>query len=309
MKAGSRSKGIGRGRRGRESGPAAENPFAQFDEAPGSPPARAPTSAPASLATPKPAPKPAVKPRPAPPPRVDPSLNPRTHAKRAALRPPGARPRQRLRRVVGLTVLFLLVMPAMPVLLLRIVPPPASAMMLKRWIDAHAAGRDFELQYHWVSARKISASLRAAVVTSEDQRFYEHGGFDWKELRNALDQWRDGGSLRGASTISQQVAKNLFLWPGRSFLRKVFEAWFTFWIEWLWPKQRILEVYLNIAEMGDGTFGAEAAARRYFKRPAAQLNAHESALLAALLPSPLRSNPANPSQHLGKRQRWILRQI
>ncbi len=310
MKAGSRSKGIGRGRRGRESGPAAENPFARFDEAPGSPPARAPTSAaPASAATPTPAPKPTVKPRPAPPARVDPSPNPRTHAKRVAVRPPGAGPRQRLRRVVGLTVLFFLVMPAMPVLLLRIVPPPASAMMLKRWVDAQAAGRDFDLQYHWVSSKKISPSLRAAVVASEDQRFYDHAGFDWKELQNALDEWRDGGSLRGASTISQQVAKNLFLWPGRSFLRKVFEAWFTFWIEWLWPKERILEVYLNIAELGDGVFGAEAAARRYFKHPAATLVPHESALLAAMLPSPLRSNPKNPSTYLRQRQRWILRQL
>lgn len=288
MKAGSRAKGIGRGRRGRESGSDAENPFAPFEESPASLP-RA-TSAP-----------------------LDTGPNVQGNRKPIATPPPGpgARPspRQRLRRAVALAVLFFLVMPAMPVLLLRVVPPPASTMMVKRWVDARSAGRDFDLQYDWVSSKKIARSLRAAVVASEDQRFYDHGGFDWKELGNAVDEWRGGGSLRGASTISQQVAKNLFLWPGRSFLRKVFEAWFTLWIEWLWPKERILEVYLNIAEMGDGVFGAEAASRRYFKHPAATLVPHESALLAAMLPSPLRSNPANPSGYLRARQRWILRQM
>jgi len=199
--------------------------------------------------------------------------------------------------------------PAVPVALLRFIPPLTSAMMIQRWWEARVEDRDFDLEYHWVPAEKIASSFRAAVVASEDQRFYEHAGFDWKELQNALDEWRDGGSLRGASTISQQVAKNLFLWPGRSFLRKIFEAWFTVWIEWLWPKERILEVYLNIAEFGDGTFGAEAAARRYFKHSAADLNAHEAALLAATLPSPLRSNPLNPSSYLRERQRWILRQM
>jgi monofunctional biosynthetic peptidoglycan transglycosylase len=200
-------------------------------------------------------------------------------------------------------------MPAVPVTLFRFVPPPASAMMLKRWVDARIDGRAFDLDYDWTPREQIARSLRRAVVASEDQRFYDHAGFDWKELQNALDEWRDGGSLRGASTISQQVAKNLFLWPGRSFLRKIFEAWFTIWIEWIWPKQRILEVYLNIAELGDGIFGAEAASRRYFKHPAAKLVPHESALLAAALPSPLRSNPANPSAYLRKRQGWILRHL
>ncbi|MBK7951422.1 MAG: monofunctional biosynthetic peptidoglycan transglycosylase [Deltaproteobacteria bacterium] len=220
-----------------------------------------------------------------------------------------ASPRRRLGRLFAYTALFLIVMPAVPVTLFRFVPPPASAMMLKRWVDARIEGRVFDLDYDWTPREEIARSLRRAVVASEDQRFYDHAGFDWKELQNALDEWRDGGSLRGASTISQQVAKNLFLWPGRSFLRKVFEAWFTIWIEWIWPKQRILEVYLNIAELGDGVFGAEAASRRYFKHSAAKLVPHESALLAAALPSPLRSNPANPSAYMRKRQSWILRHL
>ncbi len=222
---------------------------------------------------------------------------------------PIARGSHRLRRFIALALLLLIFAPGVPIALLRFIPPLTSAMMIQRWWDARVEGRDFDLEYDWVPSEKIARSFRVAVVASEDQRFYAHAGFDWKELQNALDEWRDGGSLRGASTISQQVAKNLFLWPGRSFLRKGYEAWLTLWIEWLWPKERILEVYLNIAELGDGIFGAEAAARRYFKRPAAKLNAHESALLAAMLPSPLRSNPLNPSPHLRKRQRWILRQL
>lgn len=219
------------------------------------------------------------------------------------------RGRHRLRRVTALALAALLLGPIVPVVMLRFVPPLGSALMLQRWVEAHAAGRSFRLRYDWVPARQIAPSLRAAVVASEDQRFFEHGGFDWKAMRSALGEWRDGEKLRGASTISQQVAKNLFLWPGRSFLRKGLEAWLTLWIEWLWPKQRILEVYLNVAELGDGVFGAEAAARRYFGTSAARLSAHESALLAAMLPSPRRSNPANPSRFLRERQRWILQQI
>jgi monofunctional biosynthetic peptidoglycan transglycosylase len=199
--------------------------------------------------------------------------------------------------------------PALPIAVLRFVPPLGSALMVQRWFEARAAGRTFRLRYDWVPASEIAPSLRAAVIASEDQRFFEHGGFDWKAMRSAVGEWRDGDKLRGASTISQQVAKNLFLWPGRSFLRKGVEAWLTLWIELLWPKQRILEVYLNVAELGDGVFGAEAAARRYFGRSAARLGAHESALLAAMLPSPRRSNPAHPSPFLRERQHWILRQI
>jgi len=222
---------------------------------------------------------------------------------------PGRRRPRRLRRVAALAVAVVLLGPAVPVAVLRFVPPLGSALMVQRWFEARAAGRSFRLRYDWVPSPEIAPSLRAAVVASEDQRFFEHGGFDWKAMRSAVGEWRDGDKLRGASTISQQVAKNLFLWPGRSFVRKGLEAWLTLWIEWLWPKQRILEVYLNVAELGDGVFGAEAAARRYFGRSAARLGAHESALLAAMLPSPRRSNPASPSAFLRERQRWILRQL
>jgi monofunctional biosynthetic peptidoglycan transglycosylase len=181
--------------------------------------------------------------------------------------------------------------------------------MVERWLEARSAGRSFRLRYDWVPLARISPALRAAVIASEDQRFFEHGGFDWKSMHDAFAAWRSGGRLRGASTISQQVAKNLFLWPGRSVVRKALEAWLTLWIEWLWPKQRILEVYLNVAELGDGVFGAEAASRHWFGRSAASLGREEAALLAAILPSPRRSSVARPSPTLRERQRWILGQI
>jgi monofunctional biosynthetic peptidoglycan transglycosylase len=215
----------------------------------------------------------------------------------------------RLRRFVGIAVLAVLIAPALPIAVLRFAPPPGSALMLQRWAEARAAGRSFHLAYDWVPAERIAPALRAAVVASEDQRFFAHRGFDFVAMRGALGEWRDGERLRGASTISQQLAKNLFLWPGRSVLRKALEAWLTAWLEALWPKERILEVYLNVVELGDGVFGAEAAARRYFGHGAAALDAHEAALLAAMLPSPRRSNPLAPSRTLRERQAWILRQL
>jgi monofunctional biosynthetic peptidoglycan transglycosylase len=217
--------------------------------------------------------------------------------------------RGRLRRVALAALAVVLLGPALPIAALRFVPPPGSALMLQRWAEARSAGRSFRLRYDWVPAREIAPSLRAAVVASEDQRFFEHAGFDFAAMESAVGEWRRGDGLRGASTISQQVAKNLFLWPGRSFVRKALEAWLTLYLELLWPKERILEVYLNVAELGDGIFGAEAAARHHFGSRAAQLGAHESALLAAMLPSPRRSNPARPSEYLRERQHWILRQI
>ena len=219
------------------------------------------------------------------------------------------RRRRPLRRAVLVVLLLALLGPALPVAALRFVPPLGSALMVQRFVEAQSAGRRFQIRRDWVPLSRIAPSLRAAVVASEDQTFYVHHGFDWKSLGDALRAWSDGRKLRGASTISQQVAKNLFLWPGRSIVRKALEAWFTLWIELLWPKQRILEVYLNVAELGDGVFGAEAAARRYFGQSAASLDASESALLAAMLPSPRRSNPANPSHFLRERQHWILAQI
>jgi len=148
-----------------------------------------------------------------------------------------------------------------------------------------------------------------AVIAAEDQRFADHGGFDLIEIGNAVSARLDGTSTRGASTLTQQTAKNLFLWSGQSWVRKGLEAWLTLWIEWLWPKTRILEVYLNIAEFGPGVFGVEAASRRFFNTSAERLSAERSALLAAVLPNPGVYRVDAPGPKVLNRQRWILKQI
>jgi monofunctional biosynthetic peptidoglycan transglycosylase len=180
----------------------------------------------------------------------------------------------------------------------RFAPPPTSAFMLRDWIKRGQAPR-----YHWLPMSRISPQLAIAVVAAEDQRFPEHHGFDFGAIQRALEEERR--APRGASTISQQVAKNLVLWPGRSLVRKACEAWLTVFIEALWPKRRILEVYLNIAEFGRGVFGAGAASEIYFGKPARQLTLEEASLLAAALPTPKRSNVGEPSAYLRQRAEAI----
>ena len=195
------------------------------------------------------------------------------------------------------------------VVLLRFVPPLASAVMLEDWLGARLQGDDaFALHYRWTPWDRVSKALPIALVAAEDQKFPFHHGFDFDAIQSALAEAEDGERLRGASTISQQVAKNLFLWSGRSFVRKGLEAYFTVLIEALWPKRRILEVYLNIAEFGDGTYGAAAASERYFRASPAELDAHRSALLAAVLPNPQRLRVERPSAYVQRRAAWIQRQ-
>lgn len=195
------------------------------------------------------------------------------------------------------------------VIALRWLDPPTSAFMLSRRFEAWRAEQPgFVLRQRWVDAAAISPELPIALVAAEDQKFPQHDGFDVEAIREALDEQGDGGG-RGASTISQQVAKNLFLWSGRSWLRKGLEAYYTVLIEATWPKARILEVYANIAEFGDGVYGAEAAAQTYFGKPAARLSAQESALLAAVLPNPRVLRVAAPSGYVRRRQAWIARQV
>jgi monofunctional glycosyltransferase len=182
-------------------------------------------------------------------------------------------------------------------------------MMLERRLDALLAREQgFALRQRWVDAERIAPALAIAVVAAEDQKFPLHRGFDFDSIESALERGERGHRLRGASTISQQVAKNLFLWSGRSWLRKGLEAWFTVLIEAAWPKARILETYLNIAEFGDGVYGAEAASQAYFGKPAAALGEHEAALLAAVLPSPRRMHAGRPSPYVRERAAWIRRQ-
>ncbi len=195
------------------------------------------------------------------------------------------------------------------VLVLRWVPPPASSFIAQGWLNALWAGERAAFRYDWTPMATISPHAALAVIAAEDQRFPDHFGFDFVEIQDALEDQDEGKPLRGASTLSQQVAKNLFLWPGRSFVRKGLEVWFTVLLELLWPKQRILEVYLNIAEFGQYTFGVEAASQRFFHKPAARLAAAEAARLAAVLPNPLRYRVDRPSAYVLKRQRWIERQM
>jgi len=221
-------------------------------------------------------------------------------------------PRRR-RGVLGLLarcVLLLVFTSVAAVAALRVVDPPVSALMLGEWLQAMRAGdTGFRLAREWRPAAAISPLLASAVIAAEDQKFHRHHGFDFEAIEDALAAREAGGRLRGASTITQQVAKNLFLWRGRHWLRKGLEAWFTLWIELLWPKARILEVYLNVAQFGRGLYGAEAASQRYFGRPARELDAAQAALLAAVLPNPVRFRVDAPDASLQRRQQWILKQM
>jgi monofunctional biosynthetic peptidoglycan transglycosylase len=200
----------------------------------------------------------------------------------------------------------LLILSILPIVLLRWIDPITSSFMLQyQW--THSA--DQALDYQWRDWGQLSPQLKIAVVAAEDQTFPDHYGFDFKSIIDALEQRQQGGSSRGASTISQQVVKNLLLWPGQSWVRKGLEAWLTLVIETVCSKQRILEIYLNIAQWGNGQFGAQAASRVYFNKDAVQLNRSEAALLAAVLPNPVRFRVDNPSKYTLDRQRWILRQI
>ncbi|MGH8213678.1 MAG: monofunctional biosynthetic peptidoglycan transglycosylase [Rhodanobacteraceae bacterium] len=221
------------------------------------------------------------------------------------------RPRWRrwLRRVpIALLSLFLLTW--VPVLLLRFIPPATSAFMIERRVDAALHGEHgFQLRYRWVPWSRIAAVAPLAMVAAEDQKFPFHHGFDLESIHSAISDADQGERLRGASTISQQTAKNLFLWNGRSFVRKGIEAYFTVLIEATWPKRRVLEVYANIVEFGDGIYGVEAAAQAYFGEHASQLTAHQAALLAAVLPNPRRLHANRPSSYVHRRAAWIERQM
>ncbi|MET0657838.1 MAG: monofunctional biosynthetic peptidoglycan transglycosylase [Steroidobacteraceae bacterium] len=196
------------------------------------------------------------------------------------------------------------------VFLLRWLDPPTTSFMVRARLSAwHADDTAFRFQHEWVDENRISPNLKLAVIASEDQLFAEHWGFDVKSINKALEERQRGKRARGASTLSQQVAKNLFLWPGQSWIRKGIESYFTVLIETMWPKRRILEVYLNIAEFGKGIYGAEAAARRFFGKSAARVSAPDAALLAAVLPNPIRLKVAAPSRYVRSRQQWILRQM
>ena len=217
---------------------------------------------------------------------------------------------RRLRRwLLALPLLFLMAT-TLQVLILRFVDPPFSAFMFARQLHAVREGDwDFRIAHDWRDLDDIAAHLPVALVAAEDQNFAAHNGFDFKAIERARQNNARGRKTRGASTISQQLAKNLFLWSGRSWVRKGVEAWYTLLIETLWPKWRILEVYANVAEFGDGIYGAQAAARSFFRKDAARLSAAESARLAAVLPNPKRYSAARPGPYVQRRTRAIERQM
>lgn len=207
--------------------------------------------------------------------------------------------------------LLLLMLAFVLVSLLMVVPfrwinPPMTMVMMERWL--YSDNDHFKLKQTWLSWDAIPKHAALAVVTSEDQLFPLHKGFDVDSIMKSLRASDEGGQLRGASTISQQVARNVYLWTGRSWLRKGLEAWFTLLIELTWGKQRILEVYLNIAEWGEGVFGLEAASQYHFGQSAKRLSPMQEALLASCLPSPIRFDPAKPSAHIRARAEWNLKQ-
>ncbi len=196
------------------------------------------------------------------------------------------------------------------VLALRWIDPPSSAFMIGARLEALFSGaHDYRTRYQWVDLEDIAPQAALAVIAAEDQQFPFHTGFDFKSIREAVRHNAHSRRVRGASTISQQVAKNLFLWSGRSYVRKGLEAGFTLLIEWCWPKERILEVYLNIAEFGRGIYGVQAAAQAFFHRDARRLRRAEAALLAAVLPNPRHYHVEAPSPAVLARREWISQQM
>jgi monofunctional biosynthetic peptidoglycan transglycosylase len=206
--------------------------------------------------------------------------------------------------LLAMIVVLALVIPPLSTLIYRVVPPPITFLMVERMVQGHG------LDYQWRPLSEISPNLSQAAVASEDQRFCLHHGFDFAAMEKAMRQnerteARGGAKLRGGSTISQQTAKNVFLWPGRSYVRKGLEAWYTVLIETIWGKRRIMEVYLNVAEMGPGVYGAQAAAQHYFQEDADELTPAQSARLIAILPSPLKWKPVASGAYVARRSRHI----
>ncbi|MEI7663293.1 MAG: monofunctional biosynthetic peptidoglycan transglycosylase [Bacteroidota bacterium] len=194
------------------------------------------------------------------------------------------------------------------VILYKFVNPPVTPLMVIRLVEQATEGQTVRLKKQWVTLGDISPSLPLAVIASEDNLFFEHSGFDFESIEKAreFNKEKQGKKVRGASTISQQTAKNVFLWGQRSWIRKGVEAYFTVLIEFIWGKKRILEVYLNVIETGKGIYGVEEAARTNFGKPASQVSRGEAALIAAVLPNPLKWSPSSPTPYITGRQQWIL---
>ncbi|GAB3653413.1 monofunctional biosynthetic peptidoglycan transglycosylase [Echinicola sediminis] len=217
---------------------------------------------------------------------------------------------KKLFRLLGKIILWFFIISIGLTVLYRFVPVYITPLMLIRLVEqASDDKRTARLDKSWVPISEISRHMPQAVVASEDQKFLEHFGFDVEAIQEAMEGNKSGKRIRGGSTISNQTAKNVFLWPGRNYVRKGLEAYFTFLIELIWSKERIMEVYLNVIETGDGLYGVEAAAQEFYRKPASKLSRQEAAMIAAVLPNPLRWSPARPTSYMYTRQAWILRNM
>ncbi|MEY2705050.1 MAG: hypothetical protein RL407_1112 [Bacteroidota bacterium] len=196
------------------------------------------------------------------------------------------------------------------VILYRFVPVPITPLMVIRVVEQSSdPEKEVRLYKDWVSIDEMSRHAPQAVVAAEDQKFLEHHGFDFEAMQEAWENNQKGKQIKGASTITQQTVKNVFLWPSRSYVRKGLEAYFTVLVELMWPKERIMEVYLNVIEMGDGVYGIEAASQTFYNKKAADLSKGQAAMIAAVLPNPRRWSPARPTSYIQSRQGWIMRQM
>lgn len=205
--------------------------------------------------------------------------------------------------------LWFLAIPIIAIVIYKWVPVPATPLMVIRYFEQKEANKETVWKHDWVTIEEISKNLQLAVICSEDQNFLKHSGFDMKAIEKAYDNNQKGKKVRGASTISQQTAKNVFLWPQRSWIRKGMETYVTFWIELIWSKERIMEVYLNSIEMGNGIYGAEAASQYWFKKSASKLSKSEAAAIAAILPRPLKYRANPPTIYIASRKLWIMKQM
>lgn len=216
---------------------------------------------------------------------------------------------KRLLWVIGKTIFGLFLFSVGMVVLYRFVPVPVTILQLSRCVEQFREDEPMVLYKDWEPLENISNTLQLAVVCAEDQKFLDHNGFDVEAIEKAIEHNKKGKRKRGASTISQQTAKNVFLWQGRTWVRKGLEVYFTVLIELIWSKERIMEVYLNVIEMGNGIYGAQAASRHYFKKDASELSTTESALLASILPNPRKYSVIDPSNFVLGRQSWTITQM
>jgi monofunctional biosynthetic peptidoglycan transglycosylase len=216
---------------------------------------------------------------------------------------------QKIKRWFFKAIIVFFITSILAVIVFKWVPVPFTPLMFIRNIEQWSQGKPATLTHQWVSMDNISPNLAKAVVVSEDQKFSEHFGFDMEAMEKAYEGNKKGKKIKGGSTITQQTAKNVFLWPQRSYIRKGFELYFTFLIEVIWSKERILEVYLNSIEMGDGVYGAEAAAQHWFRKSAKKLSTYEAASIAAILPNPRKYKAVRSSNYVERRKNWIVRQM